>query len=65
MTVHRRALGYVRVSVDEEDGNNASIASQSKATVAYCAQHQLDLIIIYMKSQTSATRRASASSSIA
>ena len=31
-----RAYGYVRVSVDEEDGNNASIASQIAAIEDHC-----------------------------
>ena len=56
MTVQRRAFGYVRVSVDEEDGNNASIASQSKAIANYCALHQLDLVMIYEEPNVSGTK---------
>ncbi len=52
----RRAFGYVRVSVDEEDGNNASIASQSKAIVGYCQQNGLQLVKIFEEPNVSGTK---------
>ena len=43
----RKAFGYVRVSVDEEGGNNASIESQKQAIEAYAARSGFDVIAIF------------------
>ncbi|MEQ8311123.1 MAG: recombinase family protein [Sphingopyxis sp.] len=42
-----KAFGYVRVSVDEEDGNNASIASQKAAIEAYAEKEEIELLEIF------------------
>ena len=42
-----KAFGYVRVSVDEEDGNNASIASQKAAIEAYAEKEGIELLDIF------------------
>lgn len=42
-----RAYGYVRVSVDEEGGNNASIVAQSEAIRAYAERSGIDVVQIF------------------
>lgn len=47
MTFKSRAFGYVRVSVDEEGENNASIASQIGAIRKHCEKNQIELLQIF------------------
>lgn len=42
-----RAYGYVRVSVDEEGGQNASIAAQSAAIRAHAEREGIELVAIF------------------
>ena len=42
-----KAYGYVRVSVDEEDGNNASIESQKQAIETYAAREGYELVWVF------------------
>ncbi|WP_174279461.1 recombinase family protein [Sphingomonas bacterium] len=42
-----RAYGYVRVSVDEEAGNNASIAAQAAAIRDYAEREGLELVEVF------------------
>lgn len=46
-TNRQTAFAYVRVSVDDEAGNNASIASQKAAIAEYCAKENIQLLEIY------------------
>ena len=43
----KKAFGYVRVSVDEEGGNNASIAAQADAIHGYARQHGVEIVRIF------------------
>lgn len=43
----RTALGYVRVSVDDEAGNNASIFSQRAAIVEHCEKEKIQLLEVF------------------
>ncbi|MFN6933918.1 MAG: recombinase family protein [Tsuneonella sp.] len=49
----KRAFGYVRVSVDEEDGNNASIESQKAEVQRYAAYRGIDLVGVFEEPDTS------------
>ena len=43
----RRAFGYARVSSDEEDGNNASIAAQIQALRDYAETRNIELVAVF------------------
>ena len=46
-TVKPCAFGYVRVSVDEEAGNNASISAQADAIRAYAEREGIDVVQVF------------------
>ena len=48
-----KAFGYVRVSVDDEDGNNASIESQIAIIKAHCLRLDIDLTEIFSEPNVS------------
>lgn len=50
----RRALAYVRVSSDEEDGNNASIGSQVQAIREYAAARDMEVVAVFEEPDVSA-----------
>ena len=52
-TNSKRAFGYVRVSVDEEDGNNASIESQKAELRRFAASRGIELLTIMEELDTS------------
>lgn len=53
-----RAYGYVRVSVDEEGDNNASIASQIAAIDSHCKASGIELVQIFEEPNVSGRKLA-------
>ena len=56
--VRLRAYGYARVSVDEEGGNNASIAAQAAAIRDYAEREDIRLVEIFEEPNVSGTKLA-------
>ncbi|GGI83011.1 hypothetical protein GCM10007973_19390 [Polymorphobacter multimanifer] len=58
MALKLRAYGYVRVSVDEEDGKNASIASQNAAIDNYCEVNDIEKVHVFEEPNVSGRKLA-------
>ena len=54
----RRAFGYARVSSDEEDGNNASIAAQIQALREYAETRNIELVAVFEEPDVSGRNAA-------
>ena len=53
-----RAFGYVRVSVDEEGPNNASIAAQTRAIEEYAEKNDIGIVEIFAEPNVSGRKLA-------